>query len=650
MATQKQRAKTNRRASAKTRDSAQGPANTAIAQGSAVRVKVWAQDPMVEPGLVEIEIPGLDLDTGPRDSQFVVVDQDLSSSVTYEPARFAHEQNAFEKLDPEDVRFHQINAFAVARSALDMIEASVGRQVHWAFGPQLAIHPHYMQARNAFYSRDLGALAFFYFDIAFKEGKVFTCLSHDVVAHELGHAALDGLKPLYLESFTAETGAFHESFGDLTAMFSALTLPEVVAQILKGTGGDLRQPNLASLLAEEFGYGIYGPGHFFLRSAGDPVKLSTLKSFEVHDYSVLLTATMYDILTDFYDVNRGAVLVVRGTGTDGLYLRADHSTQAQAIALMPEGTLLQEAGESYNDGKREWRRVRSEWFGTGWAAGDYLAEVLEGMSDEDALMEATRHLRRIAYRAINYLPPTSVTFRRFGQAMIAADRRAFPSDDRGYRGIIKRVFAAREITQYPEQLETWPMFQLEWDGETDQRSLNRFIHRNRGILGIPADPSIRLNYTTAAEVDLSWLSSAGAAPIKESIVEYSYTQEISIMGLCSYFVHFGGSLVFDENRQLVAHFADPETPGTQAAMIDQGLEFYRQMKERKQIKALNWRRPDNRPLDATYLLYRLPDGRGQIRLNVCTRFSAKALDLPHRRVVHADLSGLIEEDDEPSWA
>ena len=121
------------------------------------------------------------------------------------------------------------------------------------------------------------------------------------------------------------------------------------------------------------------------------------------------------------------------------------------------------------------------------------------------------------------------------------------------------------------------------------------------------------------------------------------------MGLCSYFVNFGGTLVFDGNRQLVAHFAEPEKPGGQAAMVDRGLEFYREMKERKQIKALTWRRPDNRPVEATFLLYRLPDGRGQVRLNVCARFSARALDLPTRRVVHADLSGLVDGEEEPAW-
>jgi hypothetical protein len=607
------------------------------AAAAAVRVKIWAQDPLVPPGLVEIDIPNADLETGPKDSQFAVRDHDLSSGVTYEQAKFSREQNLFEALEPEDIRFHQINAYATARYALNMIEDAIGRQVHWAFGPQLLIHPHYMQARNAFYSRDLGALAFFYFDIPFKQGKVFTCLSHDIVAHELGHAALDGLKPLFLEAMHSETGAFHESFGDLTAMFSALTLPAVVEQVLAATHGDLRQPSIASLLAEEFGYGIYGPGHFFLRNAGDPITMDTVPSFEVHAFSVLLTATLYEILTEFYEANRGTVLVVQGTGSDGLFLRSGASQSHAILGLMPEGTRVKPLGETASDGKRQWMLVRTPQFGDGWAAVDYLAPAGEPLSDTEALIEATRHLRRIAYRAINYLPPSSVTFRRFGQAMIAADKRVFPVDDHGYRSIIKRIFAQRRIVNHPEELETFPQIQLHWDGETDQRGLYQFIYRNRERLGIPNDPSFRLNYPTIHTIDHTKMAAVGAAPVREVIIEYTYTQEVRIFDLCSYFVNFGGTLVFDDRLQLVAHFAEPEAPGGQGAMIDKGLAFYQELRQRDQIRALTWRRPDARPTDAAYLLYRLPDGTGKVRLNVCSRFSAKSLDFPTRRTVRIDL-------------
>jgi|GEM_PF-1279479 len=602
-----------------------------------VRVKVWAQDPLVEPGLVELTIPASDLESGPKDSQFVVLDQDISSGVIYEQARYFPDKQAFDELEPEDIRFHQVNAFAIARTSLNMIEAAIGRQVHWAFGPQLMIHPHYMQSRNAFYSRDLGALAFFYFDIPFKVGKVFTCLSHDIVSHELGHAALDGLKPLFLEALHRETGAFHESFGDFTAMFSALELPEVVENVLTATDGDLRKPSLASLLAEEFGYGIYGPGHFFLRNANDPVTYKTLRSYEVHDFSVLLTATLFEILTEFFEINRGAVYTVQGVGSEGLFLRQGPSTTSLTLGTLQEGTEVIQVGDSYNDGKRTWRYIRTPQLGVGWAAGDYLVEGSEQVTDTEALIEATRHLRRIVYRAVNYLPPSSVTFKRFGQAMIAADTRAFPNDERGYRDIIKRVFTARQIADMPQELETSLPIRLEWDGKTDKRSVYQFIYRNRYMLGIPSDPAYKLNYPTISSIDLSGVTSTGAVPLQETIIEYSYTQEVQVMGFCTYFVNFGGTLVFDENRQLVAHFTDAETPGNNNAMIDQGLEFYRELKDRKQIKALTWRRPDARPTDAAYLLYRLPDGRGQLRLNVCSRFSAKSLDLPGRRVVQVDL-------------
>ena len=83
-------------------------------------------------------------------------DVDHSAGVVYRPARFRPDQNAFEPLDPDDVRTHQVNAFAVARRTLEVIESAIGRQVHWAFGPQLAIHPHYLQDRNAYYSRERG--------------------------------------------------------------------------------------------------------------------------------------------------------------------------------------------------------------------------------------------------------------------------------------------------------------------------------------------------------------------------------------------------------------------------------------------------------------------------------------------------------------
>ena len=56
---------------------------------------------------------------------------------------------------------------------------------------------------------------------------VFSGESPDVVAHELGHAVLDSLKPALFELASIEAAAFHESFGDMSAILTALQLPSV---------------------------------------------------------------------------------------------------------------------------------------------------------------------------------------------------------------------------------------------------------------------------------------------------------------------------------------------------------------------------------------------------------------------------------------
>src|SRR5439155_13243240 len=117
-------------------------------------------------------------------------------------------------------QFHQQMVYAVAMTTIDRFERALGRKAFWTdrylsdgsdrsaseFVQRLRIYPHALRAANAYYSRDKGSLLFGYFpatdDLSsgqLPSGMVFTCLSHDVVAHETTHALLDGFHRHFME-------------------------------------------------------------------------------------------------------------------------------------------------------------------------------------------------------------------------------------------------------------------------------------------------------------------------------------------------------------------------------------------------------------------------------------------------------------------
>lgn len=148
----------------------------------------------------------------------------------------------------------QVNAQVVTSQTLNMWQNYRGGQVEWSFGNRvLDVVPHKKQGMNAYYSRWEGSTNYFFQDSPQLQTTVKTANSVDVVAHETGHGVLDGMKPGYLGTNDRETGAFHEAFGDCSAMLFTLQDPAMRDRILEQTGGDLSKPNNLAWLAEEFG-------------------------------------------------------------------------------------------------------------------------------------------------------------------------------------------------------------------------------------------------------------------------------------------------------------------------------------------------------------------------------------------------------------
>jgi len=244
---------------------------------------------------------------GPTSARFAVIDYDGTLDRILPAAEWDERGNVFRDedgkvLDRKNLsspQFHQVNVWATLQNALDFFEdgAGLGRHVDWAFeGNRLIVVPHAGYGENAFYDRESKSLQFYYFDHGGE--RIHTCLSADIINHEFGHAVLDGLRPLYQESVSVETAAFHEFVGDISAILIAFRNTKLRKQIAIVTGGDLEKDGPLSKLAEQF---AKKDGEPYLRSALNKLTYEDVKSSSSHHYmSQALTGAMFDILRALY--------------------------------------------------------------------------------------------------------------------------------------------------------------------------------------------------------------------------------------------------------------------------------------------------------------------------------------------------------------
>ncbi len=265
------------------------------------RVRIWKQDPSVK---------GLDLprdvyvhaqvNEGPSDSQIVIrglspVTPDLNRDFLIDPAS-------------DEKAFDAVHTYTIVRQVLTMYQRVLDRKLQWQWNSNtnqepISVHPQAGRTANAFYSRNEKVLKFFFFKPDQPAGSpdVYTCRSLDIVAHETGHAVLDALKPNWLSSTSAQTGGLHESFGDITSIFTILSQLDLVEYIIAQSKADLHRRNILAALAEQFGNAVGMPEG--LRNADNDLKLSQVSN-EVHDISQVFTGAVYDILADVFTANR----------------------------------------------------------------------------------------------------------------------------------------------------------------------------------------------------------------------------------------------------------------------------------------------------------------------------------------------------------
>jgi hypothetical protein len=356
--------------------------------------------------------------------------------------------------------FHQQMVYAVAMKTIEHFESALGRPVLWNrdtgdgsrgdadYVQHLTIRPHHVQQANAYYSPKEVALHFGYFDTQLDDprhltpgSRIYTCLSHDIIAHETTHAILDGMQRRFREPTNPDVLAFHEAFADLVALMQHFSLPGVVESEIARTRGDLQAETVLGSLALQFGRATgrgeglreaigRREGDRWVRNTPDPTALE--RRHTPHARGAILVAAVFDAFLAIYRARTADLYRIYTGGTGVLAEGAIHPDLV--------GRLAQEA------------------------------------------TRAASHVLTMCIRALDYLPPVDVTFFEYLRALITADSDAVPQDGFHYR------------VAFVEAFRRWGIFPIELrePGPDTPRTLSVDTIRWRGLesgLIAHADPA-----------------------------------------------------------------------------------------------------------------------------------------------------------------
>ena len=537
--------------------------DTRLGVGLDMRIPVFIQDPLLADnpllGLGEIQLR-LDstMGDGPTSSRLAVVDYNFDTKTLREPlvwskengwfhtpagdwlpnipskeiVRNQQEYQTFLAATVKNPYFHQLNVWGIAQQVLEFYEdpLALGRPVPWGFdGNRLILVPHAGYGENAFYDQTTKSIQFLYFGDIQNPG--YTCLSHDIVAHETGHAVLDGIRPLFNENPSLQTAAFHEFVGDLTAILLALANTENRQFVAKETAGDLEKAFALADLAEQFGAGTAIAKHFtdeqgvdkrpYLRTAINKLHLqdpAIRNSLSAHTVSQVMTGAMFDILI--------------------------------AIARM------------HMDKNKSGRKV----------------------SPKQALAWAAPNFKQIALQPLDLCPPCDIQFIDYAQAVIRNHLLVDPLDPNKYRSMMLEAFHKRGLCGCQFKKATF-----DTDHELPQDCLFQdalsplntrfvafdvarmagsrtaayyFLNNNRDLLHIPPHYDI----VVADLYDNSKFTDAGKRQPRQVILEYIWQEEVEFttddfkwLKGKKVQLYCGGTLVFDERGNLLSWFRKPGT-------------------------------------------------------------------------------------------
>lgn len=395
------------------------------------RLRVYTQDPALgrlDGAVSTLAVPNEPLQPGPAGAWFVVTDiagPDDPDGADGSPHPLDLDARAWlmrDGLDPSTTNRHFASqmVYAVAMETYHRFTRALGRDP--GFGPiphadgRLRIVPRAFREANAWYDRQSGSVLFGWDRAGAFAGKiahgrdggrsqagshVFIALSRDVIAHEISHALLDGLRPNFLRPTHRDVAALHEGFADLVAIFLHFAQIDAVAAALDRSQGDV--DGLARVGAQ-FGYELID-GRGPLRAA-------------VH------TGTP-------------------GDGPVEQRFRYDGDQAEHELGAVLASAVFEAYRRVFERRTSKLRRVFAPYLFSP-DRGRMPAEAIDLLAKEAAKL--AENFLDVIIRAIDYCPSHHCTFGEFLRAMVTADLDLVPEDTWAYREALVSSFRRFGIT------------------------------------------------------------------------------------------------------------------------------------------------------------------------------------------------------------
>lgn len=437
------------------------------------RLRIFSRDPSesrLAGKVTTVRVPYEPLEPGPTGRNFEVDSTDLSKDVRYRRIDLDHPHVLLtDGREPSqgDPLFQQQMVYAVACQVYESFRRSLGRDPQWGFRRRTApgrlrLYPHAGEMANAHYDGGEGAVYFGYYPADSRSrgrnlpsGTVFTCLSHDIIVHELTHALLDGLRSRFNQPSNGDVAAFHEGFADMMAVFHHFGHRVVLENALREEQGRLTSEILVDL-ARQFGQTTHQKGaKTALRSAIDDEEDGTIRTYDrelpAHELGSVLTGAIFEAFRTVYRRKVSRLLEV-----------------ARLPGVAPEDQRLSPT------------------------LVDLLAEQASKIAG---------HFQSICIRAVDYCPPVDIRLGEYLRAMITADYDLVPNDPWAYREALVDAFRKRKIDppgvrnlsedellwQPPERavgpIEGLAFADLQFDGDPGRPMSAEELTRRARILG-----------------------------------------------------------------------------------------------------------------------------------------------------------------------